>query len=162
MMTTNATNLSAFVVTAREGRMKEPLDFLGQRTLMKLTNSDTNGAAAIFHQTVPPMSGPPLHRHSREDEWFNVLDGEITVEIDGERIVLQGGDSFFAPRGTTHTFRNFSDAVAQMLVLVMPGAFNQFFEELCSLHRGLSAPDPALTEQLANQYGIELLGPPLV
>ncbi|HEX4168719.1 MAG TPA: cupin domain-containing protein [Bryobacteraceae bacterium] len=160
-MTTHATSLNVFVLRAQEGRTREPLDLLGQKTLMKLTNSDTNGAAAIFHQTIPRMSGPPLHRHSREDEWFYVLDGEITAEIDGERIVLRGGDSAFAPRGTAHTFRNFGNTTAQMLALVMPGAFNDFFEELCTLHRGLSAPDLVLTEQLANQYGIELLGPPL-
>ena len=35
---------------------------------MKLTNADSNGAAAIFYQTMPPKWGPPLHRHSREDE----------------------------------------------------------------------------------------------
>jgi uncharacterized cupin superfamily protein len=61
--------------------------------LVKLTNADTNGAAAIFYQTAPPMSGPRLHRHSREDEWFYVLDGEITVEIDGQRTILHPGGS---------------------------------------------------------------------
>ena len=134
-MTTHTTSLHAFALVAGEGRTSQPLDFLDQKTLMKLTNSDTNGAAAILQQTVPPKSGPPLHRHSREDEWFYVLDGEITVEIDGERIVLQGGDSAFAPRGTAHTFRNFGDTTAQMLVLVVPGAFNQFFEGKCCKFR---------------------------
>jgi hypothetical protein len=52
-------------------------------------------------------------------------------------------------------------ATAQMLVMVTPGGFNQFFEELSSLNRGLAAPDLVRTEQLMNAYGIELLGPPL-
>ena len=67
----------------------------------------------------------------------------------------------FASRGTVHTFQNFGDATAQMLVMVTPGGFNQFFEELSSLNRGLAAPDLVRTEQLMNAYGIELLGPPL-
>jgi uncharacterized cupin superfamily protein len=71
---------------------------------VKLTNTDSNGAAAVFHLTVPPMSGPPLHRHSREDEWLYVLGGEIIAEIDGQRVVLGAGGSAFAPRGTVHTF----------------------------------------------------------
>jgi uncharacterized cupin superfamily protein len=153
--------MNAFVLTAREGRTREPLDILGGETLVKLTNTDTNGAAAIFHQTLPPRSGPPLHRHSREDEWFYVLDGEITVEIDGERTVLREGGSAFAPRGTAHTIHNFGDASAHLLVIVTPGSFNQFFEEVSSLNRGLRTPDLVGTEQLMNQYGIELLGPPL-
>ena len=84
---------------------------------MKLTNADTNGAAAVFHLTVPPMSGPPRHRHSREDEWFYVLDGEITAEIDGQRSVLHAGGSGFASRGTAHTFQNFGDAFSHRVVV---------------------------------------------
>jgi hypothetical protein len=57
--------------------------------------------------------------------------------------------------------RTFGDAVARMLVMVTPGGFHRFFEELSSLNRGLPAPDLARTEQLMNSYGIELLGPPL-
>lgn len=129
--------------------------------MVKLANADTGGAAAIFHQTVPPMSGPPLHRHSREDEWFYVLEGEITAEIDGQRTILNAGGSAFAPRGTAHTLQNFSSGAAQMLVMVTPRGFQQFFEELSSLNKGLSAADLVRTEQLARDFEIELLGPPL-
>lgn len=128
---------------------------------MKLTNTDTSGAAAIFHPNLPPRSGPSLHRHSREDEWFYVLDGEITAEIAGELTVLREGGCAFARRGTAHTIHNFGDASAHLLIMVTPGGFNRFFEELSSLNRGLPAPDLVGTEQLMHQYGIELLGPPL-
>jgi quercetin dioxygenase-like cupin family protein len=107
MMTTHRTSLNAFALAARQGRTPEPLDILGEEVLVKLTNADTNGAAAVFHLTVPPMSGPPRHRHSREDEWFYVLDGQITAEVDGQRTVLHAGDSGFASRGTAHAFQNF-------------------------------------------------------
>lgn len=160
-MTTYTARPNAFTLTAREGREGEPLDILGHEVLVKLSDSDTNGVATIFHVTVPPMSGPPLHRHSREDEWFYILDGEITVEIDGERIVLQPGCCAFAPRGTVHAFQNFCDAVAHMVAMATPGRFSQFFEELVLLNEGSSAPDFVRIGQLASQYGIELLGPPL-
>jgi uncharacterized cupin superfamily protein len=162
-MTTPSPRLNAFVLADREGRTPDPLDILGEEVLVKLTSADTNGAAAVFHLDVPPMSGPPLHRHSREDEWFYVLDGEITAEIDGCRTVLHAGGSAFAPRGTAHTFQNFGSAAARILVMVTPGtSFQQFFEEVSSLNRGLPAPDLVRTEQLMNHYGLELLGPPLV
>ncbi len=160
-MTTQSINVNAFTLAAREGRTREPLDILGAEVLVKLGRVDTSDAAAIFYQNVPPMSGPPLHRHSREDEWFYILDGKITTEIDGQRTVLQAGGSAFAARGTTHTFQNFSGAVAKMLVMVTPGVFQQFFEELSSLNSGLPSPDMARTERLMQAYGIELLGPPL-
>lgn len=104
-MTTHTTGLNAFALTAREGRTPEPLDILGGTVLVKLTNADSDGADAIFHQTVPPTAGPPLRRHSHEDEWFYVLEGEITVEIDGQRTVAQAGGSvaedYAVPRALT-------------------------------------------------------------
>jgi quercetin dioxygenase-like cupin family protein len=159
-MTTPTLNLTSFALTTHEGRTRCPLDILGAEVLVKLGRSDTNGAVAIFHQDVPPMSGPPLHRHSCEDEWFYVLDGEITFEVDGDRMVLRAGSSAFAPRGTAHTFKNFRDRSAKMLVIVTPGGFQQFFEELSALNCGLPALD-LRTERLMRDYGIELLGPPL-
>jgi hypothetical protein len=98
---------------------------------------------------------------SREDEWFYVLEGQITTEISGHRIILDAGGSAFASRGTAHTFQNFDNSTAQMLVMVTPGGFHRFFEELSSLNKELPTPDLVRTEQLMNQYGIELLGPPL-
>jgi hypothetical protein len=58
-------------------------------------------------------------------------------------------------------FWGLCDSVAQMLVMVTPGGFNQFFEELSSLNHGLAAPDLVRIEQLMNDYAIELLGSPL-
>jgi len=148
--------VNSFALTAREGRTREPLDILGAEVLVKLSNADSNGAAVIFYQTAPPQSGPPLHRHSREDEWFYVLDGEITAETDGQRSVLHAGGCAFGQRGTVHAFQNFGTATAHMLVMVTPGGFDRFFEELSSLNKGLSAPDLVRSEQLMNEYGIEL------
>jgi quercetin dioxygenase-like cupin family protein len=160
-MTDPTTKPDAFMLASREGRTPEPLDILGQEVLVKLASADTNGAAAVFHLDVPPMSGPPMHRHSREDEWFYVLDGEITAEVDGVRSVLRAAGSAFAPRGTAHTFQNFGRAAAHLLVMVTPGGFSQFFEEISALNRGLPAPDLVRTEQIMNHYGLEMLGPPL-
>ena len=67
----------------------------------------------------------------------------------------------FAPRGTAHTIQNFGPAAAQMLVMVTPGRLQEFVEELSSLNKGVSTPDLVRAEQLMNQYGMELLGPPL-
>jgi quercetin dioxygenase-like cupin family protein len=160
-MTTHNNGLNAFTLAAGHGRTPEPLDILGQEVLVKLTNGDTNGAAAVFHLTVPRMSGPPLHRHSREDEWFYVLDGEITAETDGQRSVLHRGGCAFGRRGTVRAFQNFGTATAHTLVIVTPGGFHRFFEKLSSLNKGLPAPDLVRSEQLMNEYGMELLGPPL-
>jgi quercetin dioxygenase-like cupin family protein len=160
-MTTQSIAVKSFALSAEERRTRQPLNILGAEMLAKLTNDDTDGRVAIFQQNVPPMSGPPLHRHSREDEWFYILDGQITIQVDGQRTILRAGGSAFAPRGTAHTFQNFGPAPARHLVMVTPGGFQRFFEDLTLLNRGLPAPDLVRVEKLMNQYGVELLGPPL-
>src|SRR6516164_11225019 len=137
-MTTHSNRLNSFTLKFGQGRTAEPLDILGQEVLVKLTNADTNGATAIFHLTVPRLSGPPLHRHSREDEWFYVLDGEITVEVDGQCYIASAGSSAFAPRGTAHAFQNFREEAAHLLVMVTPAGVDKFFEEVTELNKGLS------------------------
>jgi len=140
-MTTRNITLSAFALNAHQGRTQRPLNILGERTLVKLGNADTDGAVAIFHQTIPPLAGPPPHRHANEDEWFYVLEGQITVEVDGERSVLQGGGSAFVPCGTVHALRNFGNTRAQILALATPGRFQHFFEDVSALSRGETATD---------------------
>src|SRR5262249_47740647 len=100
-------SMTAFALGDRQSRTPEPLNILGIETLVKLASGDTDGAALIFHHVVPPLTGTPVHRHSNEDEWFYVLDGKVTVEINRDRSVLQKGGSAFAPRSTAHAYKNF-------------------------------------------------------
>lgn len=141
--------------------MREPLDVLGEPGLVKLAGADTDNAVAVVHLTVPKLGGPPLHRHSREDEWFYVLDGELTWEVDGERFSGCTGTSAFAPCGTAHAFQNFHDGAAHILIMVTPGGLDQFFEDVMQMNKGLSQPDLGRVEELMQSYGMELVGPPL-
>src|SRR5258708_38516595 len=119
-MKTQETTMNAFELQHQDVRTGQPLDVLGVPTLVKIAGSDVEGRTAVFHLTVPSMGGPPLHRHHREDEWLYVLDGEITIQIDGERAVAGPGTMAFAARGTVHAFQNFQKTAAQMLVGVAP------------------------------------------
>src|SRR6202790_2200759 len=62
------------------------------------TGDDTNGKYAMWEAIVPPGGGPPLHVHSREEEAFNILEGEITFHIGEERIVATAGMFATMPR----------------------------------------------------------------
>ncbi len=161
-MTIQEQRLSTLVLGPEEGRTNEPLDVLGQPVLVKLAGMDSAGAVAVVHVTAPKMTGPPLHRHSREDVWFYVLEGEIVTEVDGNRTIAGAGASAFAPRGTAHAFQNFKDEPAKLLVMVTPAGLDRFFEELTEMNKGLSQPDFARVGELMTSYGMEILGPPLV
>lgn len=160
-MLTTKQKLKVMTLGPQENRSTEALDVLGEPCLIKLAGDDTDNAVAVVHLTVPKLAGPPLHRHSREDEWFYVLDGELTFEVDGTRFTGGAGASALASRGTAHTYQNFSEDVAHILVMVTPAGLDKFFEEVTALNKGLKQPDFAGMEQLMQSYGMELLGPPL-
>jgi quercetin dioxygenase-like cupin family protein len=67
-----------------------------------------------------PGSGPPPHVHSREEESFYILEGEITFTINGERVVATAGMFANMTVGTPHSFKNESNKPAKMLVSVAP------------------------------------------
>ena len=45
------------------------------------TGDETNGKYAMWEAIVPPGGGPPPHIHSREEESFYILEGEITFTV---------------------------------------------------------------------------------
>lgn len=142
--------------------------FFGQLVTIKAAADTTNGHAGITECLGPRGTGSPLHVHRNEDEWFFVVEGELTIWIGGETVVLPAGSFAYGPRDIPHTFMVTSD-VARFLLVVNPGGFESFI-------RAVGQPAPSLTippaddsepdaEQmaalvaLAAKHGVELLGP---
>lgn len=130
------------------------------------TGDDTNGKYALFEAIVPPGGGPPPHVHSREEEGFYVLEGEITFTVNGERVVASAGTFANMPVGTPHSFKNESGRSARMLISVAPaGLEKMFFEIGVPLAEGATTALPPTKEEIdkllavASNYGIELLIP---
>ncbi len=130
------------------------------------TGEDTGGNFALWEALVPPGGGPPPHMHSRETEWFYVLEGEITVRAGGEPTVATAGAFVSIQPGTPHAFRNESHEPARMLIVVAPaGLEKMFFEVGVPLERGATtAPPPSAGEikkllEAAPRYGVEILAP---
>ena len=125
------------------------------------TAAETRGSIFAFEATEPPGGGPPLHIHTREDEFFLVLEGEVSFTIDGV-VTRQGpGGSAFVPKGAPHCFKNCSDRTARLLELFTPGDIEGFFEYGASTD-GTAPPDEVLLDrlnQLAPVFGLQVLGP---
>lgn len=148
--------LDPLVVEPGEDRAQSQIELLGHRVLGKVLGQDTGGQFTVGLLQAPPLSGPPLHCHTEEDEWFYILKGEFCFEV-GNRCFQAGpGTSIFAPRFVPHTWQNFGTEIAEALVLITPPRLEEFF-----LQAGLLA-GPAEVEQLLSEYGVEVLGPPLM
>ena len=111
---------------------------------------------------MSPGGGPPPHVHSREDEGFYILEGEITFTINGEWVVATAGMFANLPVGTPHSFKNESSKPAKMLISVAPAGLEQmFFEVGVPLAQGETALPPTKEEiekllAVAPKYGVEI------
>ena len=158
---TSPATARAFSLAASEGRTPAPLNIVGEETLVKVGPADSDGQLAAFHLVAPPMSGPPLHVHSREDEWFYVLEGELVFEIDGERATVGPGGSVWLRRGVVHRYQNFTDRDARLLIVTTPGAFHGLFVEMSAATPPGGMPAPEVFSALDAKYGTATLGPPM-
>ncbi len=150
----------------RKGDMGRTIAVVGDIYRFLATGEETNGKYAMWEAIVPPGSGPPPHVHSREEEAFYVLEGEITFHFSTERILARAGDFATIPTGTLHSFKNESDQSAKMLITIAPAGLEQmFFEVGTPLQQGATnAPHPTKEEiekliDAAPQYGIEIRVP---
>lgn len=127
------------------------------------TGEDTNGRYASWEAVVPPGGGTPPHVHSREEEGFYVIEGEITFTVDGQRSVAGAGTFANMPVGTLHSFKNESDRPAKMLISVAPaGLEGMFFEVGVPVAQGMTTAPPPTPEEIerllaaAPRFGIEI------
>ncbi|MFO0872318.1 MAG: cupin domain-containing protein [Pirellulales bacterium] len=127
------------------------------------TGEDTDGKYALWEAIVPPGGGPPPHVHSREEEGFVILEGEITFQIGDQRLVATAGMFANMPVGTPHSFKNESGKPAKMLISVAPaGLEKMFFEFGVPVAQGATtAPPPTKAEmekllEITPRYGIEI------
>ncbi|MDB5387546.1 MAG: qdoI [Planctomycetaceae bacterium] len=154
------TNRPATLRKTDEGRT---ISVVGDIYRFLATGDETNGKYAIWEAIVPPGGGPPPHVHSREEEAFYILEGEITIQIGEQRIVATQGMFANMPVGTPHSFKNESSLPAKMLISVSPaGLEHMFFEIGAAVPQGATTvPLPTKAEiekllKIAPQYGIEI------
>ena len=126
MTTTAQTNTGGYAVEAGDG---ERIWIVGDTMTLKATSDTTGGRLVLLENLTAPGGGPPPHVHTREDEFFFVLDGSFEIRIGDEVHVLGPGGFAYVPRGTVHNFRNTTDASSRILVGFTPGGMEGFFRE---------------------------------
>ena len=84
----------------------------------------------------PGGSPPPKHLHPRQDEHFEVLEGEMRARVEGQERTLRVGDTLDVPRGAVHQIWNPGDARTRATWVTSPALrTRQWFESIDALHR---------------------------
>ena len=97
----------------------------------KIDSADSGGRFSVVHHPIAPRSlVAPLHRHHGEDEYSYVLTGKLGALL-GEEVVTAGPATWvFKPRNQWHTFWNAGDTPCEIIEVISPGGFEDFFREL--------------------------------
>jgi len=116
---------------------------------VKASSGSTGGAITVMVATATE-GGAPRHLHHREDECFYVIDGTISVEIDGERSEAGRGSFVFLPREVPHAW-DVESETASVMIITVPAGFEDFM-------RDWERAEGDDRREIASRYGIELLG----
>jgi quercetin dioxygenase-like cupin family protein len=154
---------AGYALDADEG---EAFWLLGMLQTIKIGKDDTAGNYGLLEIVVPEGVGSPWHVHPEEDEWFYVLDGEVTVWVADTRHALTSGSFAFGPKGVPHTFY-VESGEARLLIGFQPMQFEGFLREIGEpapervVPPPLDAhPDMGRLSAIAEQHGMQILGPP--
>ena len=104
-----------YLLDSNEG---EAFWLLGMLQTVKIGRDDTAGHYGLIEIVVPAGIGSPWHVHPEEDEWFYVLEGEMTVIVDGNETVLGPMDSCTITPDEVRKIENRSNNTCKMLVVI--------------------------------------------
>ena len=113
--------------------------------------------------TIAPYApGPPPHRHAETSEAFYILDGSLTMNVEGKEIIATPGSFSYVPPGITHSFSNPNPQRVKVFKIISPGGFEDYFVEYGEPAETRSprlaevpAPDMEKAQRLAEKYGVE-------
>lgn len=75
---------------------------------------------SVIEERMPPGTAESRHRHERSRQFFYVLEGALTIELEGDVHRLAAGHGLHVPPGQAHQVRNESHADVRMLVVSSP------------------------------------------
>ena len=140
------------VITSEEGRS---LRILGNVQVHKLTGQDTDNQLVEWIDHLEPGSGIPPHIHTKEDEIFRVLEGQVEIMVDNSATILKAGDIALAPKNIVHSWRVVGSEKAKMCVSAFPSGMEHLFEELNALPAG--PPNFEAIATISAKYGIHFV-----
>lgn len=138
---TKESDMHGYVLAAGDGVANFDAD-------VKASRASTNGALTFIESRT--KGGAPRHVHTREDEFFYVVEGMISVQIGEDRFDAGPRSFVFLPRNIPHAW-DVMGAEATVVIITVPAMLEEFLRDL----HAASSPDAR--DQTARRYGIEFL-----
>ncbi len=128
---------------------------LGQNVcVFKVKGEHTDEQFGLFELTMQPGSGGPRpHIHKQMTEIFYVVEGEVELTLDEEKVTAQPGAVMVVPQSIPHAFANPGQTQSKLLIMFCPAKSREkYFEGLAELTKdGRQASEQELLE-LMHQF----------
>jgi mannose-6-phosphate isomerase-like protein (cupin superfamily) len=82
----------------------------------------------IIHERMPPGTAEARHYHSRAKQFFFILGGFATMELEGKLVTLHPHEGVTIEAGVHHHIKNESGEVIEFLVISTPSTRGDRFE----------------------------------
>jgi quercetin dioxygenase-like cupin family protein len=136
----------------------ESLSLRGTKVRVLSTSANSIGASTFEFQALPGWD-TGSHRHSKIEEQFYVIDGEMELRAGDERIIGRPGTFVSVPPGVAHAFANRTQSLARMLLVITPPGHENYFVELAEILSREGAPDPEEIAALRTRFDTTQVSP---
>ncbi len=131
------------------------LNVIGDIQTHKLVGSETGNQIVEWISNLEPGVGIPPHIHTKEDEIFRIIKGEVEIMINGKATILKEGDIAFAPKNIPHAWKVVGTEKAKMITSAFPAGIEHMFKELSQLPAG--PPDFEKVASICAKQGIRFV-----
>ncbi len=154
-------NEKALVPTLTKRDKNNSWWYIGHLMSLLVTSKETGGKYALLRATERRGLEPPPHTHTREDETFLILKGEVTYTVGGQTFNAKEGDVMFLPKNIQHSFKIQTETLETM-ILLNPGGLENYFVEMSKPAEELQLPPmpqgpPDIKKLIAtaSKYGVK-------
>lgn len=142
-------------ITRREDA--ESIRPFGIEMKVMMAAAQTSDTCSVLIGELKPGEGPPPHLHRGFDEYFFVLEGTISLVVDGKQSTVTPGNLIFTPRGATHSFTNIGASPARLLEWTIPGGNEPYFRAVSEMGADI---DPKRLAEINHQFATEFIDSP--
>jgi quercetin dioxygenase-like cupin family protein len=131
---------------------------------IKASAEQTGGRFSLIEEFAPGGEGTPLHVHREDDETFYILEGELTFYLnEGQPTPASAGSFVHIPGGVIHAFK--VDSETARYLIITTAQHEHFYRAISEPAHTRTLPpeeppDMEKIEAAAQEYKVEILGPP--
>ena len=109
----------------------ENYNYSQDHCFIKLSSRNTKGELSFVEDKLKPGFFLARHHHKIMTEVFYILEGEVELIFDDERIICRPGDTITVPQNVWHAAR--CEKGGKMLTLFKNGQFDLYLERLSKM-----------------------------